>query len=90
MPKTIGKYTNFTIQQPGNTSITPGLPLVFINSFLFLNYSLDNLFRNLGKNYFYYLSQQFEPNALHLVKKMECFRCDSWGSLKYIRKFSVA
>ena len=52
MPKTIGKYTNFTIQQPGNSSITPGLPLVFIDSFLFLSYSLDNLFRNLGKNYF--------------------------------------
>ena len=70
MSKTIRKYASFTIQQPGNNSITPGLPLVFIDSFLFLNYSLYNLFRNLGKNKFYYLSQEFEPNALHLVKKM--------------------
>ena len=43
--------------------------LVFIDSFQFLSYSLDSLVKNLVKNDFKYLSQEFDSKALDLVKQ---------------------
>ena len=43
--------------------------LVFTDSFHFLNGSLDNLLRKLGKNYFHFVSQEFNANILDLVKQ---------------------
>ena len=43
--------------------------LCFIDSFQFLSSSLDSLVKNLSKDDFKYLSQEFDNNVLDLVKK---------------------
>ena len=43
--------------------------LSFIGNFEFLSSSLDSLVKNLGKQYFKYLSQEFDNNVLDLVKQ---------------------
>ena len=48
---------NFTIKQPKEKGIKPGLPLEFIDTVHFLNNSLDNLVKKLGENDVYHLSQ---------------------------------
>ena len=40
--------------------------LGFIDSYQFLSTSLDSLVKNLGKNDFKYLSQEFDNNVLYL------------------------
>ena len=50
-------------------SFTINNKLSFINSFQFLNFLLDRLFENLGKDDFKYLSQEFDNNVLNLVKQ---------------------
>ena len=42
--------------------------LKFIDSFQFLNSSLDSLVKNLNKDGFKYLSQEIDKNTLDLVK----------------------
>ena len=53
------KYMSFNINNK----------LTFIDSFQFLSSSLDSLIKNLGKNDFYYLSQEFYGSALDLIKQ---------------------
>ena len=43
--------------------------LCFINSYQFLSSSLDSLVKNFSKDAFKYLSQEFDSNALNLVKQ---------------------
>ena len=43
--------------------------LSFIDSFQFLSSSLHNLVKNLGKDDFKYLSQEFDNNVLDLIKQ---------------------
>ena len=43
--------------------------LGFIDSFQFVISSLDRLIKNLNKDYFKYLSQEFDNNVLNLVKQ---------------------
>ena len=43
--------------------------LSFVDSFKYLSSFLENLVKNLGKNYFNYLSQEFDKNVLDLVKQ---------------------
>ena len=43
--------------------------LSFIDNFLFLISSLDSLVKNLNKDDFKYLSQEFDNNELDLVKQ---------------------
>ena len=43
--------------------------LCFIDSFQFLNSSLDSLVKNLAKDYFKYLSQEFDNNVSNLLKQ---------------------
>ena len=43
--------------------------LSLIDTFQFLRYSLDSLVKNLGKDDFKYLSQEFDNNVLDLVKQ---------------------
>ena len=50
---------SFLIQQPKAKGIKSGLPLVFIDSVHVLNNSLDNLVKNLGKNFFRHLEKEF-------------------------------
>ena len=53
------KYTSFTIKNK----------LSFIDSFQFLNSSLDSLIKNLNNDYSKYLSQEFHKNKFDLVKQ---------------------
>ena len=46
-PKTKEKCMSCTIEQPKKNRIKPELSLVFVDSFHFLNNSLDNLLKNL-------------------------------------------
>ena len=50
-------------------SFTINNKLSFIDSFQFLSPSLDSLVKNLAKDDFKYLSQEFDNNVLHLVKQ---------------------
>ena len=59
IPKWIRKYMSFPISDK----------LSFIGSFHFLCSSLDSLIKNLGKDYFKHLSQEFDDNILDLVKQ---------------------
>ena len=45
------------------------IKLSFIYSFQFLSSSWNSLVKNLNKDYFKYLSQEFDNNALDLVKQ---------------------
>ena len=59
IPNGLEKYMRFSINNK----------LCFIDSFQFLSSSLDNLVKNLSKNDFKYLSQEFDNNILDLVKQ---------------------
>ena len=43
--------------------------LIFIDSFQFLSSSLDRLVKNLSKDHFRYLNQEFDNNVLDLVQR---------------------
>ena len=47
--------------------------LSFIDSFQFLNSSLDSLVKDLNKDYFKYFSQEFDNNVLDVVKQKGFF-----------------
>ena len=57
------KYISFNIKNK----------LAFIDSFQFVNSSLDSLGKNLAKNEFKYLSQEFDNNVLGLVTQKRIF-----------------
>ena len=59
MPNGLEKYMSFTIKNKFS----------FIDSFQFLSSSLDSLVKNLNKNDFKYLTQEFDNNVLDLVKQ---------------------
>ena len=59
VPNGLEKYMSFTYNKK----------LSFINSFQFLSFSLNSLVKNLSKDDFRYLSQEFDNNVLDLVKK---------------------
>lgn len=69
----IEKYMNFIIQKPkkGNKP-----RFLFIGGLHFSNNSLHYLIKNLRKNNFYDLSQEF--NALDLLKKILFFLSECW------------
>ena len=60
IPNGLGKYMSFTINDK----------LSFIDSFQFLSCLLDSLVKNLNKDDFKYLSQEFDNNVLDLVKQI--------------------
>ena len=57
------KYIRFTINNK----------LSFIDSFQYLNCPLDSLVKNLNKDDFSYLSQEFVNNVLDLLKQKEFY-----------------
>ena len=59
IPNGLKKYMSFSINNKLN----------FIDSFKFLSFSLDSLVKNLNKDNFMYLSQEFDNNVLDLVKQ---------------------
>ena len=60
------KYISFSIKNK----------LSFIDSLQFLSYSLDSIVKNLNKNYFKYLSQEFDNNVLNLFKQKGFYRSE--------------
>ena len=65
-------------------SFTVNNKLSFTNSFQFLNFLLDRLFENLGKDDFKYLSQEFDNNVLNLVKQKGFY---PYGYMRDFEKF---
>ena len=59
IPNGLEKYMAFTVKKS----------LVFIDSMLFMNSSLDSLVKNLSDNDFKYLSEEFSGEFLELVKQ---------------------
>ena len=59
IPNGLEKYMSFSINNK----------LSFIDSFQFLSSSLDSLVKNLAKDDFKYLSQEFDNNVLELIKQ---------------------
>ena len=58
IPNGLEKYMSFSINNK----------LAFIINFHFLRSSLDSLVKNLGKDDFKYISQEFDNDVLDLVK----------------------
>ena len=65
IPNGLEKYMSFIINSK----------LSFIDSFQFLGFTLDCLAKNLGEDDFKYLIQEFNNNALGLVKQKEFYPC---------------
>ena len=59
IPNGLEKYMSFSINNK----------LILFDSFQFLRFPLDSLVKNLDKNDFKYLSQEFDNNVLDLVKQ---------------------
>ena len=70
IPNGLEKYMSFTFNKN----------IVFINSMLFMNSSLDNLVKNL--NDFVYLSSEFKGEQLELVKKKGVYPYEYINSFK--------
>ena len=87
IPKAIYELYQNTIKK---NRLKPGLPLVFMESLHVLNNSLDNLNKNLEENDFYNLSQEFDANVLHLVKKEGPFLMNTVIALKILMKVHLA
>ena len=64
--------------------------LNFIDSFQFLSSSLDSLVKNLGKDNFKYLSQEFDNNVLDLVSKKDFILMNIWALLKSLKENYLA
>lgn len=77
---------SFAIKQPKKKDIKPIFLLVFTDSAHFLNNSLGNLVKNLGENYFYHVSWDFNINVLDLVNEKGFYPISSAIVLKNSKK----
>ena len=67
-------------------SFTLGKNIVFIDSMLFLNSSLDKLVKNLGSEDFKYLSRESSGEKLELVKKKGVYPYEYFDSFKRFKE----
>ena len=77
IPNGLEKYMSFTV----------GKNIVFIDSMLFMNSSLDKLAESLSSQDFKYLNKEFSGEKLELVKKKGVYPYeyfDSFGKLKKV------
>ena len=79
IPNGLEKYTIFTL----NNNI------VFIDSMLFLNSSLDKLAKNLSDEDFKYLSEEFRGEKLELVKKKGIYPYEYFDSFKNFKETNL-
>ena len=77
IPSGLEKYTSFTWNKN----------IVFIDSLLFMNSSLDKLVKNLNDKDFKYLSEELNGEKLELVKKKGVYPYEYFNSFK---KFKVS
>ena len=59
-----------------------GNNIVFIDSMLFMNSSLDKLAKNLSNEDFKYLSEEFSDEKLELVKKKGVYPYEYFNNFK--------
>ena len=76
IPNGLEKYISFTL----NNNI------VFVDSILFLNSSLDKLAKNLGSEDFEYLSQVFSGEQLELVKQKGIYPYEYFNNFKRFKE----
>ena len=76
IPDWLEKYMSFSINNK----------LSFIDNFQFLNSWLDSLVKNLGKDGFMYLSQEFDNNILHLVKQKGFYTYEYMSDFKKFKE----
>ena len=79
-PNGLQRYLSFTINNKFS----------IIDSFQFLSSSLDSLDKNLNKDDFKYLSQEFDKNKLYLVKQKEFYLFEYMSVLKSLKKNYIA
>ena len=60
--------------------------LSLIDTFQFLSYSLDSLVKNLGKDDFKYLSQEFDNNVLDLVKQKAFYPYENMSNFEKFKE----
>ena len=77
IPNGLEKYMSFSLNN-----------LVFIDSILFMNSSLDKLVKNLSSGDFKYLSESFSGEKLELLQKKEFILMSILTVLKNLRKVS--
>ena len=76
IPNGLEKYLSFSICNK----------LSFIDSFQSLSSSLDSLVKNLGKDDFKYLSQEFDNNILYLVKPKGIYPYEYMSDVEKFKK----
>ena len=76
IPNGLEKYMSFSMNNK----------LTFINSLQFLSSSLDSLVKNLGKDDFKYLSQEFDNNVLDLPKQKGFYPYDYMSDFEKFNK----
>ena len=78
-PSGLKKYMTFTLNKN----------LVFIDSILFMNFSLDKLVKNLSDEEFKYLSREFSGKKLELVKKKAIYPYEYFNSFKKFKETNL-
>ena len=79
IPNGLEKYMSFTLNGD----------IVFIDSMLFLNSSLDKLAKNLGSEYFKHLSKEFSGEKLELVKQKGIYPYEYFDSFKKFKETNL-
>ena len=67
-------------------SFTTGNNIVFIDSMLFMNSSLDKLVKNLSDEDFKYLGEEFSDDKLDVVKKKGIYPDEYFDSFKKFKE----
>ena len=76
IPNGLERYMRFTLNEN----------LIFIDSMLFMNSSLDKLVKNLSDKDFKYLGEEFSDEQLKLVKEKGIYPCEYFNSFKKFNK----
>ena len=79
IPNGLEKYMSFTLNKN----------LVFIDSMLLMNFSLDKLVKNLSDEDFKYLSKEFSGKKLELVKKKAIYPYEYFSSFKKLKETNL-
>ena len=79
IPNGLEKYMSFTLNKN----------LAFIDSMLFMNFSLNKLVKNLSDEDFKYLSKEFSGKKLELVKKKAIYPYEYFNSFKKFKETNL-
>ena len=79
IPNGLEKYMSFTLNKN----------IAFIDSMLFMNYSLDKLNKNLSDSNFKYLSEEFRGEKLELVKRKGVYPYEYFNSFEKFKETNL-